>query len=123
MTLQPETEQLIAEVAAAASDALAENVVGIDVTGVLPFSDAFVIVTADNLRHLRGVKSAIQDEVHAALGRSPRIEGEESSDWLLLDYGDVVVHIFLPESRDYYALDSLWGRSPRLDLNLGAKVN
>ncbi|WP_099332077.1 ribosome silencing factor [Actinomyces minihominis] len=123
MTLQPGTEQLVAEVAAAASDALAEDIVGIDVTGVLPFSDAFVIVTADNPRHLRGVRSAVQDEVHAALGRSPRVEGDENSDWLLLDYGDVVVHIFLPEARDYYALDSLWGRSPRVFLNLAAKIN
>mgnify|MGYP002738943678 FL=1 len=91
----------------------------VDVTGSLPFSDAFLIVTADNPRHLRGVVNAVSRELHEKEGVSPRsVEGEEGTQWVLMDYGDIVVHVFLPETRDFYALDKLWGASPRVDLGL-----
>ena len=116
MNLSEETTELLNAAAQAAADALAEDLVAIDVTGVLPFSDAFLIVTADNPRHLSGVKSGIEDDVHEALGRSPRVEGDQNSEWLLLDYGDVAVHIFLREARDFYSLDKLWNQAPRVNI-------
>ena len=116
MSLSPETTTLLNVAAVAASEALAENPVAIDVTKTLPFSDAFLILTADNPRHLRGVKNALEDAVGETLGRSPQVEGAEDSDWLLLDYGDVVVHLFLRDAREFYALDQLWNRSPRVEL-------
>ena len=116
MTLTEQTTELLNTAAHAAADALGEDLVAIDVTGTLPFSDVFLIVTADNPRHLRGVKSGIEDDVYAALGRSPRVEGNEASEWLLLDYGDVAVHIFQREARDFYALDKLWNQAPRVNI-------
>ena len=119
MSLSPKTTDLLNVAAAAAGEALAEDAVAIDVTGSLPFSDAFLILTADNPRHLRGVRNALEDEVKAALGRSPRVEGADDSEWLLLDYGDVMVHLFLREAREFYALDNLWNRAPRVALEQG----
>ena len=117
MALPADAEKLLRGAASAASDALAENIVAIDVTGTLPFSDAFLIVTADNPRHLRGVMNAVSRDLHEKAGVSPRsIEGDEGAEWVLMDYGDIVIHVVLPETRDFYALDKLWGASPRVDL-------
>ncbi len=117
MTLTNETETLLNVASAAAAEALAEDPVAFDVTATLPFNDAFLVLTADNPRHLRAVKTAIEDEVHERLGLSARLEGGEESEWLLLDYQDVAVHIFLREAREYYALDRLWSHAPRVDLS------
>lgn len=114
MTLNAQTEQLIELVSHAADAAKAENLVAIDVTETMPFNDAFLILSVDNPRHLRGVRTAIEDEVAEVLDRSARVEGEEGSDWVLLDYGDVAVHLFLKEAREYYALDRLWAHAPRV---------
>ena len=117
MTLPPETLDLLNDIVAAANDALAEDLVAIDVTERSPFSDVFLIMTADNPRHLRAVRSNLMDDVRKRTGRSPlSVEGEDDSEWLLLDYGDVVVHIFLGEARGFYALDKLWSLNPRVDV-------
>ncbi len=118
MTLTPETTALLNAAAAAAADALAEEIVAIDVTGRLPFNDAFLICTADNPRHLRAVRSGIAEDVRKKTGRSPEhVEGDEDSEWVLINYGDVAVHVFLGEARGYYSLDKLWGSAPRVDVS------
>lgn len=117
MTLTAQTEQLLEVAARTADDAKAEDIVAIDVTETLPFNDAFLIMTADNPRHLRAVKDAVEDGVGRSLGMSARVEGGEGAEWLLLDYGDVAVHLFLPEAREFYSLDRLWGHAPRVALD------
>lgn len=120
MALPSAAQEMLQQAARAASDALAEDIVAIDVTGVLPFSDAFLIVTADNPRHVRGIMSAVGRDLQQKLGTTPTdVEGDQGSEWVLMDYGDIVVHVFLPESREFYALDKLWGDSPRVGLDLG----
>ncbi len=117
MSCSTEALELLDVATNAAMDALAEDSVAIDVTQNLPFADCFLIVTADNPRHLRAVKNAIEDALRDDKGIRPlNVEGDETSDWLLLDYGDLVVHIFLPESREFYALEKLWGHSPRVEV-------
>lgn len=117
MTLTAQTEKLLGLAAHAADDAKAEDLVAIEVADTLPFNDAFLIVTADNPRHLRAVREAVEEAVSNSLGLSPRVEGGEGAEWLLLDYGDVAVHMFLPEAREFYALDRLWGHAPRVTVN------
>ncbi len=118
MPLTEEAKELLLAATRSAVDALATDAVAVDVSGVSPFNDAFLIVTADNPRHLRAVRRAVEDDLSEQLQLSPlNVEGDETSDWLLLNYGDVAVHAFLPESREYYALERLWGARPRLDLS------
>jgi ribosome-associated protein len=91
----------------------------LDVGDVLSIIDLFVLVSASNARQVR----TIVDEVEKALtehdGSKPiSVEGLADASWVLLDYGDIVVHVFLDETRSYYDLDRLWGDVPRLDPNL-----
>lgn len=118
MTLTAETTELLNAAALAAVDALAEEIVAIDVTDRLPFNDVFLICTADNPRHLRAVVNGIEADVRKKTGRSPlHVEGAEESEWVLINYGDVAVHVFLGEARGYYSLDKLWGAAPRVDIS------
>jgi ribosome-associated protein len=89
----------------------------LDVGDVLSIIDLFVLVSASNARQVR----TIVDEVEKALtehdGSKPiSVEGLADASWVLLDYGDIVVHVFLDETRAYYDLDRLWGDVPRLDV-------
>ncbi len=89
----------------------------LDVGDVLSIIDLFVLVSASNARQVR----TIVDEVERALtghdGSKPiSVEGLADASWVLLDYGDVVVHVFLDATRSYYDLDRLWGDVPRLDV-------
>jgi len=101
--------------ARAAVDKKAFHVVGLDVAALASFADSFLICSAASDRQV----AAIVDEVQRRLGLSGRsplhVEGGPRSDWVLLDYGDFIVHVFTEEKRSYYALDSLWGDAPRLD--------
>lgn len=116
MNCSPESIQILEVATEAALDALAEDPVAIDVTEHLPFADAFLVVTADNPRHLRAVQNEISEKLHERLGLQVMVEGSDDSDWMLIDASGVLVHIMLPEARDFYSLEKLWGHSPRLQL-------
>jgi ribosome-associated protein len=84
--------------------------------GAVSYTDFFVLATGANPRQTR----AIADEIgHKVRPRRPaRVEGEREGEWILLDYIDVVVHVFTPMARDFYRLETLWGDVPRLELGL-----
>ena len=98
----------------AASDKQASNIVLLDTRAVSDFADYFVICSADTTRQIE----AIRDEVGYVLKREGILphhyEGTVDSGWLLLDYGDVIVHIFATPQREYYQLDKLWSRASTL---------
>ncbi|MBD3690189.1 ribosome silencing factor [Nanchangia anserum] len=105
--------ELAREIAAAAADKQAEDVVVVDVHERLPMVDAFVIASADNERLVRAVADAC-DEALAARGVSPRrIEGADTYRWLLIDAGRIVVHVFHRDEREHYDLQRLWHDSPQ----------
>jgi len=117
------TEPLSVARARVAVDAAAEkkgaDLAILDVGDVLSIIDLFVLVSASNARQVR----TIVDEVEKALaehdGSKPiSIEGLADASWVLLDYGDIVVHVFLDETRAYYDLDRLWGDVPRLEIEV-----
>lgn len=117
-TKTPTSTELLKVVAAAADDALAQTPVAIDVSQQLYFTDTFFIVSADNPRHLRAVSEAINQAVKKELGVLPRAtEGTGESEWIVLDYGDLIVHVFLEDARGYYQLEKLWADSGRIDLS------
>ena len=100
--------------AGAALDKQALDVVVLDVHGHLVITDLFVLATGTSDRQVRTIVDAVEEALRAR-GRKPlRREGETDGRWVLLDYGDVVVHVFAEEERDFYDLERLWGDAPRV---------
>jgi ribosome-associated protein len=98
-----------------ADDKKAEHTLVLAVGEVLQITDYFVITSASNRRLVKTVVDAVEEEVRAALGRSPlRIEGASEQQWVLVDYGDVVVHVFAEEIRMYYEIERLYRDVPRI---------
>jgi ribosome-associated protein len=96
-----------------ASDKKGENVVLMDMRQVSPVTDYFVIVSAGSDRQLKAIIEYVAEETKTRHDIRPwRVEGESAGGWVLMDYGDVVVHAFLPEKRSYYDLEGLWREAP-----------
>jgi ribosome-associated protein len=102
--------------ARAASAKKAEDTVVLDVSGVLSITDAFVITSGSNRRQVLTIAEEVEAQVKAVGGPSPiRVEGVSDAQWVLLDYGDFVVHVFLDEIRRYYDLERLWADAPAIE--------
>ena len=108
----------ILQVAAAAADAKqAHDIVALDVSDALGITDAFLIASASNERLVNAVVDEIEEKLIEHLGLRPlRREGRSEGRWVLLDYGDVVIHVQHDEDRAFYALERLWRDSPVVDL-------
>ena len=105
-----------AAAARAADDKKATSTVVLEVGPILAITDAFVITSGNNVRLVRTIAEEVERQVKATGGPSPlRIEGLDDARWVLLDYGDFVVHVFLDEVRDFYDLERLWSDAPKLD--------
>lgn len=106
-----------AALAARAADAKkATDTVVLEVGPILAITDAFVITSAGNPRQVRTITEEIELQLKADDGPHPlRIEGLDDARWVLMDYGDFIVHVFLDEARTYYDLERLWADAERLD--------
>ena len=112
---------LALEAARAASDKKATNPVILDVSNVLGLCDYFVIASAPNDRLVRAIAEEIEERVKQAGGAGPRsIEGLDDARWVLMDCGDLIVHVFLDEAREFYDLERLWGDVPRVPFDESA---
>ena len=88
-----------------------------DVAELVGETDFFVIVTASNSRQVNSIVDAIKEDLRDKGGVKPfHVEGTQDGSWSLLDYGQIVVHVFQPETREYYRLEELWNDAPVLDL-------
>lgn len=107
----------LARIAARAADEkTATDTVVLEVGEVLGIAEAFVITSAGNERLVRTIVEEVERQVKEAGGPGPlRIEGMSDARWVLMDYGDIVVHVFLEEARRYYDLERLWSDAPRFD--------
>ena len=110
MALNP--RQLASKAAALAAGKKAEDIVIMDLRRVTNFADYFVLCTASSDVQLRAVSDAIVDGLEKLQHEVWHSEGYETRSWILLDYVHIVVHVFLPETRAYYALEKLWGDAP-----------
>ena len=91
------------------ADKLGEDILLLDIRDVSILADYFVIGSAVSRRQTKAIVNGIIDEAKTDFGVKPwRVEGEPDSGWVLMDYGDVVVHLFAPEARDYYDLEGFW---------------
>jgi ribosome-associated protein len=105
--------------ARAADDRKADNILMLCVSEVSYLADYFVIVTGFSQVQLRAISQAISDQVEIELERLPlRVEGQREGNWVLMDYGDVIIHILSPEGRDFYKLESFWGHAERVNWQL-----
>jgi ribosome-associated protein len=117
MTLRPADDSLAIARAAvtAAADKKAENIVLLDLRGLSSVADYFVVCSGNSERQLRAIADGVDEGLQKQLSMSPRhIEGVGGGGWVLVDYGDVIVHIFSPSLRSYYNLESLWAKAPVL---------
>ena len=116
MTNPDDLLDLVQLAAAVADDKKANDPVIIDVGDVFSVSDYFVVVSGSNPRQVAAIVDAVEEEIKKVGGPSPiRVEGAESREWVLMDYGPFVVHVFHQEQRDFYQLERLWGDRPRVD--------
>ena len=117
MTMADADARTVAEIAARAADEKqARNIVVLDVGDILGIAELFVVLDAPNRRLVRTLVDDIEQQVRAATGRSPRrTEGTREQQWVLLDYGDVVVHVFLDEIRRFYEIERLYRDAPVID--------
>jgi ribosome-associated protein len=110
-------EMLSRACAAAASDKKAGNIVILDLRGISTFTEYFVICSATSEPQLKALSNSIREQISEKYNRKPISEdGYPASQWIILDYGDVIVHLFQGEKRDFYALESLWSDAKRVPL-------
>ncbi|HEX3690643.1 MAG TPA: ribosome silencing factor [Solirubrobacteraceae bacterium] len=107
-------EEAVAAVAELAADRKALDIVQLDLRGMIGYADYFIICTGRTDRQTRAIHDGIHlgMKAHGILPR--RVEGLTESRWILMDYLDVVVHVFTPDTREYYRLEQLWGEAPSL---------
>jgi len=117
----PATDQAkdLATVAAhAAADKLASTIVALDVSGQLPLTDIFVIVSAPTERQVAAIVDEVEEKVRLAGTKVKRTEGAREGRWVLLDFGDIVVHIQHEDERQFYDLERLWRDCPQVDVGV-----
>ena len=108
----------VAREAALAADAKkATDIVALDVRGLSDVADAIVVCTAANSRLASSVVDEVEDRLRSRFGLAAlSVAGKNDGPWVLADFGDVLVHVFSPEARAYYALERLWGAAPAIDV-------
>lgn len=116
MPASDEAVALSIAAAEAASDKLATDIVAIDVSGQLVITDVFVMCSAANERQVNAVVDAVEDRLRAMGSKPLRREGQPENKWVLIDFGDVVVHVQLAEERIHYAIERLWKDCPVIPL-------
>jgi ribosome-associated protein len=109
-------EALVRRGAEAAAEKKATDVLALDVGQTLVVTDYFLIATGSNDRQVHAIADAIEDALREAGAKPIGREGERELKWVLLDYGDFVVHVFQAAEREFYRLEKLWSDAPRLDL-------
>jgi ribosome-associated protein len=105
--------QLAGEIARYAADKKAIEIVEIDLRGIVGYTDYFVICSGNTERQVKAIHDGVLEGCKREHGATPRrVEGLGRASWILMDYLDVVVHIFTPATREFYRLEALWGEAP-----------
>ena len=118
MTASDRAIALIQAAAKAADDAQGTELVALDVSEPMPLTDAFLIVSGRNERQVSAIAREIEDALFEHDAKPLRREGRADGRWVLLDFSDIVVHVFHQEERTYYQLERLWRDCPVIELNL-----
>ena len=116
MTATERARQLTVAAAEAAADKLADQIVAFDVSEQLVITDVFVVCSAANDRQVRAIIDAVEERLRELDAKPVRREGEREGRWVLLDYGDIVVHVQHEEERAFYSLERIWRDCPVVEL-------
>ncbi len=111
MTASPKTansEDLLARILTSLQDDKAEDIVQIDLRGKSSIGDYMVVCSGRSSRQVAAISEKLVENLKADFGRNSRVEGKETGDWVLIDTGDVIVHVFRPEVRDFYQIEKMW---------------
>jgi ribosome-associated protein len=120
-TVPDDVRPLALEAIAAALDKKAERPTLLDVRRLSSYADYVLVVSGDNERQLEAIARGIEERLRARGKRARGVEAAASeSSWILMDFGDLVIHIFLREARDFYDLEGLWADAPRVPVDRGA---
>ena len=122
MTATENGRRMLQLAAAAADSKGGEDLVGLDVSDPLPLVDIFLLVTGRSERNVAAIADEIEDKLLEAGYKRLRREGRQESRWVLLDFGDLVVHVFHEEERIYYGLERLWKDCPVVPIDLPQPV-
>ena len=115
------SEQLAEAITDLAADKKALDVVELDLRGVIDYTDYFVICSGTSDRQVKAICDGIRYGLKGSHGVGPRrVEGLTQARWVLMDYLDVIVHVFVPEVREFYGLERLWGEVPLRELAVPA---
>ena len=120
MTASEHARALLHTAALAADSKQAQDLVALDVSGPLPLTDVFLLATGANERNVSAIAGEIEDKLIESGAKPLRREGRSENRWVLLDFGDLVVHVFHEEDRMYYSLERLWKDCPAIPLDLPA---
>jgi ribosome-associated protein len=116
MTATEHAVDLVVAAARAAADKLATQIVAFDVSDQLAITDAFVLASASNDRQVKAIVDEVEDKLREIGSKPIRREGERDGRWVLIDYGEIVVHVQHEEERSFYALERLWRDCPAIKL-------
>ncbi len=111
-----ESTDLAKAAAEAAAARKAEDIVVLDMRGISSYCDAFVVCNGSNRRQVRAIAEGVVDDLKALGARTTGLEGMDASRWVLIDLGDVIVHVFDGPMRGFYDLESLWSDARRIDI-------
>ena len=118
MTATDHAIELVQVAAAAAADKLAQQVIAFDVSEQLAITDAFVLASATNERQVKAIVDEVEDKLREHGAKPIRREGHREGRWVLLDYGEIVVHVQHEEERQFYALERLWRDCPVISVDV-----
>lgn len=117
-----DSKEILKTVVRAADDKRAEDMVALDVREVSLMADYFVIMDANSKRQVQAIAEAVVDQAQASDITVKQVEGKQTGEWVLVDLGDVIVHIFQKEQREYYNLEKLWSQAPLVNIDAWMEV-
>ena len=107
----------MAKAVRAALDKKAVDVVVLDLRHTPAFTDFFVLCSGHNQRQVKAIADAVEEALKAAKVRPAHVEGYDRAEWILMDYFSFIVHVFSPQTREFYSLERLWGDAERIDVS------
>jgi ribosome-associated protein len=115
-------QKTLDSIAQAIYDKKGFNILALDVRGFSTMTDFYLIAEGNIDRHVKALGQTIREVLAASGSKLLHMDGDKTSDWLVLDYGDIVIHLFVPELRDKYALEQLWKEAKIVDLHIELKL-